>query len=293
MDKKLFEGDIRYQIVHVSISPFKPHASYSKSLRIVYFDGDYKLKVAYPCYKDGGEIKCDYIMKSGKITNDLPTIRYKVLRSEDLHVFEDNWVWITAEFLCEKYIDEIHTTVHPALKLCTRKIFYDGQTYVTLFIPQADHINPAVFRKVIQRFRRGTHLSTIEEEYFFFLEHGKDEYMRKYVWNIPDEADEEITQFVSKSTGYDIRFECETGNANPKTFDFIRVRIPIPTKQTRPDRKEYITANSKKFIDYTLLQIKKNRHFQNFGVPIEYLRPSRITITGSSELEFLFELKSI
>ncbi len=57
MDKKLFSGDARYQIVHASLSPPRYEAtSHGDSLRIVYFEDNYTLRVAYPQYANGKDI---------------------------------------------------------------------------------------------------------------------------------------------------------------------------------------------------------------------------------------------
>lgn len=65
--------------------------------------------------------------------------------------------------------------------------------------------------------------------------------------------------------------ERETGNTNKNTFDFIRIRISIPTKDAFENRKEFIINNMKYFVYVSLNKIESLKHFSRYGVPITCL----------------------
>lgn len=104
---------------------------------------------------------------------------------------------------------------------------------------------------------------------------------------IPDE----VVNFIYKVSVP--RFEREPENRNTKTFDFIRVNVSIPSKSKYPQRKIFIENNIKYITAVVLGNIKERKVYQKFGVPVEYLKIEKLTITKSDELEMLFRLKEI
>lgn len=105
------------------------------------------------------------------------------------------------------------------------------------------------------------------------------------ITNVP----EEVKRFIQRIDMPTI--EREADNNNKKSFDFVRIRISIPTKESFINRKEFIEDNMKWIIAVTLNKLKDIKKFTRYGVPVEYLSLKRATITCTSELELLFELK--
>lgn len=102
---------------------------------------------------------------------------------------------------------------------------------------------------------------------------------------------EEVKKFILHFTMSDIMIERETGNDNKDTFDFIRIRMSIPTENTFPDRKAFISKNMKWFLAVALNQLNSMKRFARFGVPITCLSLKNAVLTRTNELELLFELK--
>ena len=86
-------------------------------------------------------------------------------------------------------------------------------------------------------------------------------------------------------------FERNPENKNAKTFDRIRIYMGIKSKATAPNRKQTIQSYKQDIIRIALLKIEQTKRFQNYGVPVQYIHPTRMTLTNCDELEILFELK--
>lgn len=100
---------------------------------------------------------------------------------------------------------------------------------------------------------------------------------------------EEVKRFVLRIS--DIMIERETDNANKDAFDFIRVRISIPSNESHPDRKEFIRHNLKWISVIVMNGLKDLKKFTRFGIPVTCLALKSAIITHTSELELLYELK--
>lgn len=105
------------------------------------------------------------------------------------------------------------------------------------------------------------------------------------------DVDKQVFQFIyriDKPT-----FERTPENPNTKTFDFIRIRLSIPTKDTKPDRIEFIKQHKNDIANIALLRIAKAKQFIKYGIPINFLKLEYWTVTMQSELELVFGLKDI
>ena len=87
-------------------------------------------------------------------------------------------------------------------------------------------------------------------------------------------------------------FYREPSNKKPNTFDFIYIDVNI-IQEWSEDRLTYIQKHKKQIFKMLLEQLEKNKSFQKFGVPINFLKVSRITLRRDSVLEFVLELKEI
>lgn len=85
--------------------------------------------------------------------------------------------------------------------------------------------------------------------------------------------------------------ERETDNNNKNSFDFIRIRISIPTKKSFPNRSRFVNDNMRYFIHAALSKIESSKRFLRYEIPVTCLSLKKATITCASELELLFELK--
>lgn len=100
---------------------------------------------------------------------------------------------------------------------------------------------------------------------------------------------EEVKRFILHMT--DVMIERETGNNNKDTFDFIRMRMAVPTESTFPGRKEFISGNMKWFLAVALNRLNGLKRFTRFNVPVTCLSLKNAVLTHTNELELLFELK--
>lgn len=100
---------------------------------------------------------------------------------------------------------------------------------------------------------------------------------------------EEVKRFILRIS--DVRIERERNNSNKDTFDFIRIRISIPTKDTFPGRKDFIKQNMQYIAAVVINHLEGLKRFTRFGIPVTCLAMKNAVITSSSELELLFELK--
>ena len=89
--------------------------------------------------------------------------------------------------------------------------------------------------------------------------------------------------------------ERDTDNLNKDTFDFVRVMVSIPDKDTMSNSE--VMSMYKKYKNQlmkdVLEKISNSRSFKKYNVPINFLRLSRSTVTSTREIMLLFELKKM
>lgn len=88
-----------------------------------------------------------------------------------------------------------------------------------------------------------------------------------------------------------IQIEREVGNTNMNTFDFIRVQYSVLSGIKKEDIIEDVRKNKKAYVKKACEYISSQKQFQHFGVPVNILMVSKITLTHDRLLEFLFEVK--
>ena len=80
---------------------------------------------------------------------------------------------------------------------------------------------------------------------------------------------------------------------NPKkdnTFDFINVDVNIISEW--PNKKQYIKMNIKEINKTVLDKIEKSRSFKKYGIPVNYLKISKVTLRKDlNSLHYVIELK--
>lgn len=104
---------------------------------------------------------------------------------------------------------------------------------------------------------------------------------------------DEYSRFILKINNPSV--ERDTDNLDKDTFDFVRVMVSIPDKDTMNNAE--VMSMYKKYKDRlmkdVLEKISNSRSFKKYNVPINFLRLSRSTVTSSREIMLLFELKRI
>ena len=87
-------------------------------------------------------------------------------------------------------------------------------------------------------------------------------------------------------------FERVPENKNKSTFDFIRIFVSInDIYDDRVLTKEAVRKYQPQITSVVLQRLEKNKQFQKYGVPVNFLKLSRLTLTHQNMLEYLFELK--
>lgn len=87
-------------------------------------------------------------------------------------------------------------------------------------------------------------------------------------------------------------FVREPENENKNTFDYIYIDILI-IQNWETDKMEYIKENMYEIRRRVVEKLQNDRSFEKYGVPINFLKISRITLKRDSILQFVFELKEI
>lgn len=87
-------------------------------------------------------------------------------------------------------------------------------------------------------------------------------------------------------------FGRESENENDKTFDYIYVDACI-AYDWNVDKKQYVKDNLKEIKKRVVNHLANHSSFKKFGVPVNFLRITEITLTKDCLLHFIFELKKI
>lgn len=90
-------------------------------------------------------------------------------------------------------------------------------------------------------------------------------------------------------------YEREPENQNEATFDRIRVIVGLPRYQfnswetLRNEVKKY----KRKIYQQVIQRLENDRRFQKYGVPLNFLKLSNVTLCHDFSIEFIFELKEL
>lgn len=82
-------------------------------------------------------------------------------------------------------------------------------------------------------------------------------------------------------------------NQNEKTFDRIRIQVVLPRYmfQTWDELKAAVQENRLEIDRRVLDRIQNDRQFKKFGVPVNFIKMSDVTLLRDHTLEYIFELK--
>lgn len=80
-------------------------------------------------------------------------------------------------------------------------------------------------------------------------------------------------------------------NPNENTFDYIYVDVNI-IPEWHQNKKKYILEHMDEIKEKVVSRIEKDAVFKRYGIPINFLKAARITLSKSKNfLQFVFELK--
>lgn len=88
-------------------------------------------------------------------------------------------------------------------------------------------------------------------------------------------------------------FECYHDVKTGNPFDIIRIFIGIRSVKTNPHWREFIHKHQRDLAAIALNKIASTKRFKNSGLPVSFLRLSDMTLTAQSELELIFEIKTV
>lgn len=145
-----------------------------------------------------------------------------------------------------------------------------------LYKPDFKGISPRIVSRAITSLKEGDTISK------FF------EYLETLEPNERQELPTGLDRFITKISLPSI--QREYGNKNTKTFDFIYVYVCI-IHDWESDRKQYIKENMPEIKKRVIARIEESKHFQRYGIPINFLKLTSITLTRDDVLHFIFELK--
>lgn len=88
-------------------------------------------------------------------------------------------------------------------------------------------------------------------------------------------------------------FEREPENENTSTFDRIRITVGLPRYQfpSWEALRSEVKRHRREIYRLVLDKIEKDRRFKRFGVPVNVLKLSDVTLLRNYSLEFILELK--
>lgn len=81
-------------------------------------------------------------------------------------------------------------------------------------------------------------------------------------------------------------------NQNKKTFDRIRIQVVLPRYmfQTWDELKAAVQENRLEIDNRVLDKIKNDRQFIKFGIPVNFIKLTDVTLLRDHTLEYIFEL---
>lgn len=84
-----------------------------------------------------------------------------------------------------------------------------------------------------------------------------------------------------------------SGNDRKKSFDFIEMEVPIIDSVGKEETKKILKEHMQVFVNDCAKVLKEDKEYQKFGVPTNFLKVGKITITRDHLVLITFELKDI
>lgn len=200
----------------------------------------------------------------GKLTN-------KILRSRGgkIYYFDESGIYRSV-LLSEVYSIKLDNLsyLRPNGEIFSYWLFIDDLFYVDDIRLVIKAISMLKEGDTIEKFK--TYLDTVELE-----NHSR-----------PSGLDRFITKIERPE------FERIPTNPNKNTFDYIFVEVNI-VQEWEGDRLTYIKKHKKQIFEMVLKKVQESKRFKKYGIPINFLKFTRVTLKRNSVLEFVLELKVI
>lgn len=164
-----------------------------------------------------------------------------------------------------------HKELRPIIRI-DGSVSFDGSLYYSI-----GNINGNLLKKCICRLKVGDSIENL------------DNYISSTTLERRPKA-EGIERFITKINRP--IFARIPENPNKKTFDFIFMQVNIISKWEK-DRGKYINDHLEEIKEIVIKKLKSSRSFQRYGVPVNFLRITKITLKRDNTLEFVLELKKI
>ncbi len=93
----------------------------------------------------------------------------------------------------------------------------------------------------------------------------------------------------------DVQCSRENGNTNKDTFDFVKCQMYLyrVIDKTPKEVYEWFCDNKKLVLKVMRNYVKNSQNFKKYGVPISWLRCTRVTVDTTKVIHFTYELKNI
>lgn len=140
---------------------------------------------------------------------------------------------------------------------------------------------PSAVKKCIRDLSIGDNIQKLDDAlYAAYSAPHKDRYGKHNAYDIND--------FIASIS----QPHCERrpDNKNTKTFDYIRIYVNCCDVK---NYKEFAKKHYKQIARCVVDSLKKSKRFLKYGVPVNFLKLTNITILNDKSIEFIFELKDI
>lgn len=99
---------------------------------------------------------------------------------------------------------------------------------------------------------------------------------------------DQLIQYIARPV-----YERVPGNDNVKTFDRIRITVGLPRYQFNSWEalQNEVKKSQYEIYQRVIQRLETDRPFKRYGVPINFLEISNVTLLRDFSLEFIFELK--
>lgn len=93
----------------------------------------------------------------------------------------------------------------------------------------------------------------------------------------------------------DVQCSRENGNTNKDTFDFVKCQMYLyrVIDKTPKEVYEWFCNNKKLVLKLMRNNIKNSQSFKKYGVPVSWLKCTRVTVDTTKVIHFTYELKNI
>lgn len=200
---------------------------------------------------------------------NIDEIKKYILRQAkgNIYYFNDNGIY------CKITVDEAKKMRFSNLNIREDETIWIDYFFLGLYI----HPNLVIAKKAITNLKVGDTIENFKEKIknTKLDTHHKPEGLDRFITKI------EKPYFVKKPE-----------NCDKNIFDYIYIDLCI-VHEWNEDKREYIKEHMKGIKNMMIDKLEADTTFKRFGVPINFLRISRLTLKNNDVLQFVLELKEI